>query len=788
MVNNHIFGQNKGFRLTYNAKRLGDSCFQLTVKNYNQNGAIWSQNRIDLNQNFRIYAKLNFGDDWTGADGIGFVIQYLGSNLGSTGEGIGFGGISPSLGIEFDTYQNPYDPGYDHIALIKNGNGQHTVSPSTTLKGPNISLNPGGSTVKDGKYYPVEINWNANLKTLICKFNGVQKINHIIDLQKDIFKDSQFVYWGFTAATGGSTNTHSVCIDSFFVTYENSCKIKYTNQTKPYYLCSPKKDTLTINYNEIPKLYSKITWSTGDTTKSIFTLIDHKNNRFWATVSNKFGTCKDTVNFTFIEPKLNIDTQYNFECTTANKKFTIPGNWVSALWNDNSKSFSKTLNNPGKYWVEVLDKYKCSTRDTFEYVIRPDTLKIKSIKIENPSCLGSVDGSAEISLVNRPLTEPLNYIWKPSNPNIKKITNLKSGNYQCVVIDIKGCRDSVDLILIDPKTLKINLISKKDISCFGFKDGELLVSATNGKSPYFYSLNLLNQQASGTFNSLAPATYRVKVTDSSKCIDSLDAIINEPDSLNLSISAFQGDCFGDSKGKIESLASGGTLPYSWNPTPNNIYSVTLNGKSAEKSNLLNLPSKNYTIFIQDFNGCKKSISKFISPKENISITIDTSMKFNAAEKTMLNVNISPKGNYQYLWSPENIFGTQKNDSHPIIKLYNRTFIQVKVTNENFCSKSANFEIPVVIPPIYFWFPTAFSPDENGLNDGYGPVGNFDWADFKIYSRWGEQLFQSTKEIQKWDGNYNGKPCPEGVYIILARLHYDRFEQKRDGRSSFTLIR
>jgi len=51
-----------------------------------------------------------------------------------------------------------------------------------------------------------------------------------------------------------------------------------------------------------------------------------------------------------------------------------------------------------------------------------------------------------------------------------------------------------------------------------------------------------------------------------------------------------------------------------------------------------------------------------------------------------------------------------------------------------------------------------------------------------------KIQHDTPTIQLWDGNYNGKPCPEGIYIITARLKYDRFEQKRDGITSFTLLR
>lgn len=783
-----VNAQNKGFKLTYNAKRLGDSCFQLTKANTFLNGAIWSQNRIDLSQNFKIYAKLNFGNIGSGADGIGFVIQYLGSNLGSAGEGIGFGGINPSLGIEFDTYTNPYDPGYDHAALIKNGNPQHQISPSNTLQGPQIPLKTNGATVKDGKYYPVAIIWDASTKTISCNFDGVQKINKVIDLTKDIFKDSQYVYWGFTAATGGSVNNHYVCIDSFTVFYEGACDIAFKKQVTPFYVCKPMTDTLQIKYNKIPNVAYKIKWSTGDTTDKIIKMIDYNHTKFKVSVTNKYGTCVDSVKFNIINPQLYIDTIFNTECSTKIKKFTVPGNWRYVKWNDNSTLISRDLTVPGKYWVEAADNLNCKTRDTFDYIIKPDELKIIKTSFTNPSCKNKSDGTASILKTNRVSGISLSYFWSPNNQKNATASNLFKGDYSCLVTDSKGCTDSAKFTLSEPSSFSISLKNIKDISCNGFGNGMLEITTQNGLKPFQFSLNNGAKQASTLFNNLAKGQYAIIANDSTNCSDTIFAKIQEPDSLKVSITSFQGDCFGDSKGKIVAVGTGGISPYNWQPNPSTKLNFKIDTAYAEKIEILNLPSNTYTVKLTDKNGCNTQVNQYIAPKENIQITIDTSIKFNIAEKTKLSVIITPKGNYSYTWSPEKIFGTQIHDSTPIIKLYDKGYIALTVVNENFCSKSMNFEIPVKIPPIYFWFPTAFSPDGNSLNDGYGPIGNFDWADFQIYNRWGEKLFQSTPTIQLWDGNYNGKPCPEGIYIITARLRYDRFEQKRDGRTSFTLIR
>lgn len=55
-------------------------------------------------------------------DGIVFALQQLSTTIGGTGSNIGFGGIYPSLEIEF-TYQNGGNnaPVEDHITIVKNG-------------------------------------------------------------------------------------------------------------------------------------------------------------------------------------------------------------------------------------------------------------------------------------------------------------------------------------------------------------------------------------------------------------------------------------------------------------------------------------------------------------------------------------------------------------------------------------------------------------------------------------------------------------------------------------------
>lgn len=104
------------------ARQNSPDCYILTDDSPNQYGAIWNNKRLRLTESFEIEYKINFGNIVYGADGVVMVLQPISNNvLGSPGSGIGFTGLSPALGIEFDTYQNPNlgDPPANHIALIR---------------------------------------------------------------------------------------------------------------------------------------------------------------------------------------------------------------------------------------------------------------------------------------------------------------------------------------------------------------------------------------------------------------------------------------------------------------------------------------------------------------------------------------------------------------------------------------------------------------------------------------------------------------------------------------------
>ena len=193
------------FNLAENATVSGDEA-TLTLAQNGKKGMIWSDFKIDLDEDFSVEADLYFGTKNSGgADGIAFVMQPLSNDQGSPGGGMGYAGISPSIAIEFDTYYNGgVDPTTnDHAAIIKDG----------SLNVPNHSaftpFNDLGN-IEDGNYHRVIINWNTSTKIFSMSFDGAQKLSVEIDIKNTIFSGNAEVYWGFTAATGGLNNLQKV--------------------------------------------------------------------------------------------------------------------------------------------------------------------------------------------------------------------------------------------------------------------------------------------------------------------------------------------------------------------------------------------------------------------------------------------------------------------------------------------------------------------------------------------------------------------------------------------------
>lgn len=129
-------------------------------------------------------------------------------------------------------------------------------------------------------------------------------------------------------------------------------------------------------------------------------------------------------------------------CRNATQSPTLtPGIFESYIWQDNSTGASLTVDNPGKYWVQVSNEYNCSATDTL-YVMAV---------VNTPSgFLKETDSVCKYRSLELVSTQPFtSYLW--STGAVQKNIQVKDpGLYRLTVTDINGCA-GVDSIVVFEK-------------------------------------------------------------------------------------------------------------------------------------------------------------------------------------------------------------------------------------------------------------------------------------------------------------------------------------------------
>jgi gliding motility-associated-like protein len=67
-------------------------------------------------------------------------------------------------------------------------------------------------------------------------------------------------------------------------------------------------------------------------------------------------------------------------------------------------------------------------------------------------------------------------------------------------------------------------------------------------------------------------------------------------------------------------------------------------------------------------------------------------------------------------------------------------------------------------------PNVFSPNGDGVNDGFGPILTGDPVDFSmlIHNRWGQLVYSTTYAKSRWDGRVEGGLVPAGTYFWVVQ--------------------
>lgn len=142
----------------------------------------------------------------------------------------------------------------------------------------------------------------------------------------------------------------------------------------------------------------------------------------------------------------------------------------------------------------------------------------------------------------------------------------------------------------------------------------------------------------------------------------------------------------------------------------------------------------------------------------------------------------------YYWMPNDGSLDNNNINNPIATPKQTTTYTVYGIDDNGCRDSAYITV-YVDTTMDQDVPSAFSPNGDGLNDVFKPVGmKFqNMVEFRVFNRWGQEIFYTNSKEVGWDGTFQGTKQDLGVYnyiIVVGRPGQNNIVYK----GNVTLIR
>jgi gliding motility-associated-like protein len=197
----------------------------------------------------------------------------------------------------------------------------------------------------------------------------------------------------------------------------------------------------------------------------------------------------------------------------------------------------------------------------------------------------------------------------------------------------------------------------------------------------------------------------------------------------------------------------------------------------------------YILSAYDNLGCPKP------GRDTITVFVNPRVRAYAGRDTIVVVNqplqFNGSGGVNYVWSPST--GLNSTVIFNPIGIYSASVDSVKyklvVTDSIGCADSAYVTVRIFKTAPSVFVPTAFTPNNDGLNDIIYPVSvgikriNY----FSIFNRYGQLVFKTTQDRHGWDGNINSKAQGSGVYVWMVSA-VDYLDRAIFLKGTVTLIR
>ncbi|MEZ4971371.1 MAG: T9SS type A sorting domain-containing protein [Flavobacteriaceae bacterium] len=334
----------------------------------------------------------------------------------------------------------------------------------------------------------------------------------------------------------------------------------------------------------------------------------------------------------------------------------------------------------GTYRITIVDQNECSVTTEIlgdiEVTIIPSPT-IVSQQINEIRCVDNSKGSISINVSGG--VSPYNYEWtingvtspiQSTASQTISINDLSEAGEYVLKVGSVGFTEfnnpsgyvSTSITMTTPEVVSITSTTVNNISCFGAKNGGIVVTASGGIS-FEYKLGFLGAWTPLT-NSTIPITiggfYDVYLRNQYNCMSDpiMGILVTEPEELLASAISGNATINGGNQGSITLTISGGT-PFSEPADPYTVY-WTKDGQpfvspsGATSTKLIDLEAGEYRAHITDANGCLPQTNNPITilEPEPLLVNLVQTVMLECSEDDFGEITASVQGGippYAYEW-------------------------------------------------------------------------------------------------------------------------------------------
>lgn len=309
------------------------------------------------------------------------------------------------------------------------------------------------------------------------------------------------------------------------------------------------------------------------------------------------------------------------------------------------------------------------------------------------------------------------------------------------------------------------------------KPMELSAEAT-GLGPFTYAWTtadgrILRDENSARPLSDGPGTYTVTVTDQGNGCVEADTVVTIQDlPETFAFSQLPPDCRVPTGTVVFETISGGTAPF--------VYSVN-GGASFQADSLFGgLEPDDYSLVVQDAKGCEIRDGTTIPFPPELNIFLDARALISLGDSFRLNTvtNFADSAFAIINWTPTTALSCE-DCLRPTASPSETTIYTLSVETTDGCQATDQLEL-IVDRSLNVYFPTAFSPGGDGVNDRWIPFANSTLVRnipaLRIYDRWGNAVFSAENlapndAASGWDGTHRGRHLNPAVFVFTTEIEF-----------------